>query len=223
MVDEFTIFTETLKKHFVFHGYMDVDNYEAEKHVLIITSWINPLNIKKLLNSNTQSIFLEEMKLTESELIVNAPKRNFFVNTIASNLFVLSSDGTDNGTDLNLFLKLLIDTYIEFATEYFEDSQDIIEMYDKFEVLSYWSSSPVRNHSCYNIIHTIIQKYLCVECSEIVCESSFRKAKLAKCSLRRNLSGSTLSDVMFLLENKDLSYDCITKSYPFYVVFHNYC
>lgn len=41
---------------------MDVDYYEAEKHVLIVISWINTLNFKELLNSYTQSIFIKEMR-----------------------------------------------------------------------------------------------------------------------------------------------------------------
>lgn len=220
MVNEFTLFIATIHKHFQNSGYMDINNYESEKHILIITSWLNPLNVKELLNSETKLIFLEELKSVESEQRMHIPKKRRYINSTASDLFILDNEIENYERDIDSFLNYIIEIYKDFASTYYNESQDIIEKYDKFDVISYWKTSVVNKHNCYDILQLIIQKYLCIDPSEIICESSFRKSKLVKSSLRINMSGSSISDIMFVLENQKLSFDCITKKIEFYVVLY---
>lgn len=120
---------------------------------------------------------------------------------------------------MDIFLNYIIEQYNEFTSSYYGDSQDVIEMYDNFNLLAYWKASLIRNHQCFNVFNVLIEKYLCIECSEIICESAFRYSKLAKGFLRRSLKGSSLSIIMFLHENKGISKDAIINNIRFSIVY----
>lgn len=138
-------------------------------------------------------------------------KKKKYINSTASNLLILDSETEKNEWYANSIFEYIVETYKNFAANYYNESQDIFE---KFVAISFWKASSNNRHNCYNILHLIKQKYMCINLSERVSESSFRKSNLCKSSLI-NMFGPSILDVMFILVNQKLSFEYIINKIGF--------
>lgn len=114
---------------------------------------------------------------------------------------------------LETFVDELFDNYDKFESNYFSDVESNIKSYDKFDVLSFWKKYTFKKENNNDLLQIIVSKYLSIDSTEIYCETSFKYAKLCKNDLRRKLSNSSLSNTMFLLNNKEFAVETIMKKF----------
>lgn len=162
MEEEFKRFVESIDMSFKSGGYMDIWKYENERYFFVVASYLNPLNIKELLNSVTRETSISLLKIAETELVLNQLKRKNYIDSNASKLFILE-DEPEEEVNMDTFLNYIIEEYKSYTSSYYGNTQDIIKLYDEFNVLNYWQSTIISNHKCYSILYLIIAKILCLE------------------------------------------------------------
>lgn len=94
----------------------------------------NQQNIEELHNSDTQTIFLVELKYTELEYNIYPPKKSCINNT-ASQLLALNFEEEKKEISIECFKIFWIEQFKDLSSSYYWNSQNINELCD---ILVYW-------------------------------------------------------------------------------------
>lgn len=208
---EFEGFKSKIEKQFIGEGYLSLERSQNEKKVLLMSACLNPLNISYISDHNLNNILVEAI---ETKITNNGEYKRQKVNYkdkegsefFGRIIIVVQEESIES------FVSTLLESYNQFKMEYFQNTESYRKLYDKFNVISYWKCYKWQNNRFSSILKGKVKKYLCIESTEIYCETTFKYAKLCKNDLRRRLSNTSLSNLMVLL-NKKFVYDSIKKKF----------
>lgn len=198
----FKRFSHSLIKMFGNKNYLDVMRDSAEYDIVLIASFLNPLNVKMLQSEENYIYFSNKISNTTINDSYNL-KRKRDNDVIAKKIFICTENNESINEDTSV-----IDSYIDICKNYSEkyineSNLSLIETYDHFNPLKFWNENK-KNIDKIKKIQCLVKQYLNIEATEVSCERLFRYGSIIDSDLRGSLSSESISNSLFLIANKEI-------------------
>lgn len=190
------------------YNYLCIEKFPSEAKELKIASLLNPLNYKLMVKDDYRELLYEEIcsviSLTHT---TNAVKNIYESDESEEDEECLYSDNvTLNNIAFDISTSYINDCK-KYCEEYYKTFE--IEMYDKFDCLSYWQS--IQDKTYFKYFEPLIQHYLPIEATEFSCESLFHYGCMINSDFRTRLESTTVSNTLFLIGNRKEMFDILNK------------